>query len=325
MRDVVIVTPFAPDGLTGNAVTARRWAGMLKRLGHRVRVAECFDGQRCDMLIALHARRSAPSVARFRETNPTSPLLVALTGTDLYSDIESDEGALRSLEAATRLIALQRAAPDALPQHLRSRTRIIFQSVEIPAELEPRSETSFDVCVVGHLREVKDPLRTAQAARLLPATSRVRVIHLGEALDEGMADAARAEEKQNPRYSWRGALAHDETLRTLAGCHLHVLTSKMEGGANVVCEALALGVPTLSTHIPGSIGILGEDYDGYFPFGDTEALARMIGRAENDVDFYESLATWCQERATLVDPEHELAAWAHLLTELETDEARQLG
>lgn len=317
MGDVLIVTPAAPDGLTGNAITARRWAAMLGRLGHRVSLAESYDGQPCDLFIALHARRSAPSVVRFHEAHPTRPLLVALTGTDLYSDIEHDPDARHSLELATRLIALQGAAPDALAEHLRSRTRVIYQSVEPPEDLAPRPETSFEVCVIGHLRRVKDPLRTARAARLLPSTSRVRVVHLGDALEEGMAEAARAEEKQNPRYVWRGALPHDDTLRTLAASHLHAITSRMEGGANAVCEALALGVPTVSTHIPGSIGLLGEDYPGYFPVGDTEALALLIRRAETDPAFYGSLVTRCDDRAGLVRPEHELAAWTQLMAELE--------
>jgi putative glycosyltransferase (TIGR04348 family) len=317
MREVLIVSPAAPDSLTGNANTARRWAGILGRLGHGVRVAESYDGEPCDALIALHARRSAPSIARFHEHCPTRPLLVALTGTDLYSDIERDAEARRSLELATRLIVLQGEAPAALPEHLRARTRVIYQSVEPPEHVPERSESNFDVCVIGHLRPVKDPLRTAQAARLLPSTSRVRVVHLGGALDDTMAEAARAEETRNPRYVWRGAVSHDETLRTLASSHLHAITSRMEGGANAVCEALALGVPTVSTHIPGSIGLLGQDYPGYFPFGDTEALAQLIDRAETDPTFYQSLTTKCGDRAPLVRPEQEQAAWMQLMDEFE--------
>ena len=125
--------------------------------------------------------------------------------------------------------------------------------------------------------------------------------------------------QQDRRHPVKGqvAVVLPETLRTLASSHLHAITSRMEGGANAVCEALALGVPTVSTHIPGSIGLLGQDYPGYFPFGDTEALAQLIDRAETDPIFYQSLTTKCGDRAPLVRPEQEQAAWMQLMDEFE--------
>jgi putative glycosyltransferase (TIGR04348 family) len=304
------------QGDTGNAVSARRWARMLARGGHAAKVVERFDSQEADVLLALHARRSAGSVARFHAAFPARPIVLALTGTDLYSDLGHDDDADGALELATRIVVLQAAAPAALPAHLRARARVIEQSVEVPADLPARPVTSFDVCVLGHLRRVKDPFRAALAARDLPEHSRVRVLHLGAALEPQMAAAARAEEARNPRYDWRGEVPRQEALRTLAACHLHVLSSEMEGGANAVCEALALGVPTLSSRIAGSLGLLGDDYPGYFPFGDTPALTALLERAETEAHFYAFLARHTAERAYLVDPAREARAWAALMEEL---------
>jgi glycosyltransferase involved in cell wall biosynthesis len=78
------------------------------------------------------------------------------------------------------------------------------------------------------------------------------------------------------RYGWRGAVPRTEALAVLARSRLLALTSLQEGGANVVSEALAAGVPIVSSAIPGSIGLLGADYPGYFPVGDTEALATVL-------------------------------------------------
>jgi glycosyltransferase involved in cell wall biosynthesis len=169
---------------------------------------------------------------------------------------------------------------------------------------------------MGHLRPVKDPFRTALAARLLPAASRVRVLHLGAALSEGMAERAREEAATNPRYRWLGELPRWKALGVLARCRLLSLTSEMEGGANVVSEALAASVPVLSSQVPGSVGLLGEGYPGYFPVGDAESLSQLLERAETDAGFYRILCEWCARRRRLVDPQRERRSWEDLLREL---------
>jgi len=279
-------------------------------------VKEEYRGERCDLMIALHARRSFSSVQRFRELHPDAPLLVALTGTDLYGDPASNRQTLQSMELASRLIVLQPLALRALPKHLRARARVIYQSVEVPAELPARKRDVFEVCVIGHLREVKDPFRAALAARGLPEPSRIRVIHVGAALSGEMETAARAEEKRNPRYRWMGDLRRSQALRVLARCRIHVLSSTMEGGANVLGEAIALGVPTLASRIDGSVGILGAQYPGYFPVGDTGALRRLLWRAESDAAFLARLQNWCKRLRPLFQPSRERKCWQQLLREL---------
>jgi len=316
---IVLVTP-APRGSTrGNRVTAVRWARILRQLGHRVAVQEEYDGAACDVLIALHARRSFDSAARFRKRHPQLPLIVALTGTDLYQDLHNSLQARRSLEWATRLVVLQPLGVRQLPEHLRSRARVIHQSAQLPAgarRLRPKRDV-FEVCVLGHLRPVKDPFRTAKAARLLPETSRVRVLQIGAALSEEMTGHAKIEEKRNPRYKWLGERPRWQAFRCLRRSRLLVLTSKLEGGANVISEALAASVPVVSSFIPGSIGILGEDYPGYFPVGDAPALAALLHRAEMDREFYAELKARCRRLAPLVAPARELRSWKALIAELQ--------
>jgi glycosyltransferase involved in cell wall biosynthesis len=95
-----------------------------------------------------------------------------------------------------------------------------------------------------------------------------------------------------------------------------VLSSRMEGGANVISEALADEVPILASRIAGSVGILGAGYPGFFPTGDTAGLARLLQRAMTDPAFYARLKEWCVKLKPLVDPARERAAWASLLAEL---------
>jgi putative glycosyltransferase (TIGR04348 family) len=326
---ILLVTPAPSGSRKGNRVTAERWARLLRELGHQVRIAEAYHGQRCDVLIALHAFKSHASIRRFRDERPGDPLVLCLTGTDLYGDIHHRPEARESLELATRLVVLQPLALDELPESLRGKTRVIYQSVAVPSwgtrgasalplaeRVDPTRRSVFEVCVMGHLRPVKDPLRTAWAVRMLPASSRVRVMQIGGALSDDLAEQARAEEAGNPRYRWLGERPRGQALRLLARCRLLSLTSELEGGANVISEAIVLGVPVVSSRIAGSLGLLGADYPGYFPFGDTQALADLVWRAETDAAFYDALVAQCAARRPLFEPARERQSWHELLREL---------
>jgi putative glycosyltransferase (TIGR04348 family) len=313
---IALITPVPAQSRQGNRVTALRWARIFKALGHRITIAQEYDGKPCDLMVALHARRSFAAIECFRRLYPMAPLIVALTGTDLYGDIRTSLEAQQSLELATRLIILQPKGIEELAPHLRQKVRVIYQSVRGFNGPVPKAKSSFDVCVLGHLRPVKDPFRTALASRLLPATSRLRVLHVGKALSDDMAQRAQAEMAANPRYHWLGELPRWQALRVLARSQVLVLSSLSEGGANVISEALAVGVPIVASRIAGSIGLLGEEYPGYFPVEDTVALARLLDRVESDAGFYQELQAWCTRLAPLVRPAREFQTWASLLQEL---------
>ena len=193
----------------------------------------------------------------------------------------------------------------------------LYQSVSPFRREKPRlSEKNFDVCVVGHLRRVKDPLRTAIAARLLPVSSRIRVIHLGGPLSSIEEARARKETMSNPRYKWLGEVLPARVRRVMSQSRLFVISSRMEGGANALGEAIVAGLPVLASRIEGSVGILGDDYPGCFEVGDTEELARLMFRCETDPVFLADLAKRCRSLAGLFDPALEQAAWRKLLEEL---------
>jgi putative glycosyltransferase (TIGR04348 family) len=275
-----------------------------------------YTGQPCDVLVALHARKSAPSVQRFNDEHPDRPIVLALTGTDLYDEIRTWPDARRSMELATRLIVLQPAGLAELSEAARIKTKVIIQSAERPLRPGAPDRSIFQVCVLAHLRPVKDPLRTAFACRLLPLSSKIQVVHLGNALDETLAEDALKEMAINPRYRWLGERPHAEALRILASSRLMVLTSRIEGGANAVSEAIACSVPVISSRVSGSIGLLGEEYPGFFPMGDTQALSDLLIHAETNAGFYDALTSWCERRAALVNPANERQAWQDLLHEL---------
>ena len=314
---IILVTPAGANSRAGNRVTAVRWARILRSLGHRVAVQTDWDGASADALIALHAWRSAGSVARYRSRYPTRPLILALTGTDVHRFLRTHEATTRrSLEHADVLVALHDLVGEMLPPEFRAKVRVIHQSVGNPGLERRPSRRTFDVCVVGHLRREKDPLRAAHAARNLPEPSRLRVLHAGGARDPEWADIARAEMARNPRYRWLGNLPGWRVRRLYARAHAMVISSVTEGGANVVSEAVVSGLPVIASRIPGNVGLLGPEHPGYFPPRDTEALRDRLWRAESDPDFLEELTIHGARRAPLFSPERERAAWRRLLNTL---------
>jgi putative glycosyltransferase (TIGR04348 family) len=313
--DIALITPAAARVKNGNRNTAQRWASFLRESGHRVRVQVVWDGRPADMMVALHARRSHDSIKRFAASQPRSPLIVVLTGTDLYRDIRCIPEAQESMELATRMVVLQEMGLEELKPGPRDKTRVIYQSAP---SVNPRThlKSRFEVSVIGNLREEKDPFRTAVAAALLPLESRIRVVHVGAALSGEMAAQAQELMRANPRYHWLGELPHWRTRARLARSHLMTISSRMEGGANVICEALAAGVPVLASAVPGNVGMLGKDYAGYFPCCDERALAQVLRRAEAEPDFYQLLRDQCAARRPLFEPEQEKAGLNALLDEL---------
>jgi hypothetical protein len=152
---IQLVTPAPLNLNNGNKITALRWARLLKRLGHRVKVTQRYDGDASDALIALHAQRSAESIERFHQSHPELPLIVVLTGTDLYRDIRHSHKAKQSLELATQLVVLQKMALQELPRHLHAKTEVIYQSAESYRRKVSKRRSVFNICVVAHLREEK--------------------------------------------------------------------------------------------------------------------------------------------------------------------------
>ncbi len=314
---VLIVSPASASENNGNWQTARRWAQFL-RGHHKVAIAPGWDraNNAPDLLVALHARRSAAPLAAFAQAHPERPRVLVLTGTDLYRDIATDASAQASLGHATALVLLQGAGIAMLPESLHGRVRVIHQSAPALKGQPPAATRRHDdICMIGHLRAEKDPLTFMRAADLVQHP-RARLLHIGGALDPALGDAATATTQRSARYRWLGALPHAATRQHLKRSHIMVISSLMEGGANVIIEAITCGVPVIASDINGNRGMLGDDYAGYFPVGDAAALAALIDRSIAEPAFHAQLAAQCTARAPLFDPAVEQAAVLDLVDNL---------
>ena len=319
---VLIVSPATAAANNGNWHTAARWAQMLQP-DCEVAIAQNWDGTPYDVLLALHAHRSAPAIAHWARAHGAQHdapgLAVVLTGTDLYRDIQTDAQAQASLLLARTLVVLQECGPDALPAALRSKARVIFQSAASHAPL-PKPTLPLRVVMVGHLRDEKAPQTLWEAARLLCGHGDITFDHIGGALDAALGEQARACMAQCPQYHWRGALAHGDTLHAIAQAHVLVHTSRMEGGAHAILEAVCNGTPVLASRISGNVGMLGANYGGYFALDDATALAHLLLRCRDEraetEGLYALLQRQCAARAPLFAPQAEAEAVRALVRDL---------
>jgi putative glycosyltransferase (TIGR04348 family) len=241
--------------------------------------------------------------------------VLILTGTDLYRDIKNQSEVIQSMEMADQLIVLQSSAVDSIPASLRDKVQVIYQSVAMDIR-DSAAKDDFLVSVIGHLREEKDPFCVVRSLALLPTDSKITVTHLGQAMSPQMKDLAQNFSATIDRYQWLGEVSHADALKTLSQSRLMVISSRMEGGAHVVSEAIALGIPVIASDIPGNRGLLGEDYPAYYPVGDEGALAALLYRAENTPTFYASLQKHIDLRRELIRPAREMQSIQELVSAL---------
>ncbi len=314
---ILIVSPALAAANNGNWQTAARWARYLRGAGHEVSIALAWQGEPIDLMIALHARRSAASIAAYAATG--GRVVLVLTGTDLYRDIDENAEAQRSLELAYALVALQSEGPKRLPPGVRSRTRVIVQSAPALPRLPTRRRTD-DLAMVGHLRAEKDPVTALRALALLspqdPRRARLRLRIVGADREPALGRAVRDAGTLDPRIDWLGALSHGRARRVIRQSQALVLPSVMEGGANVLIEAVTSDVPVLASRIEGSVGLLGSDYEGFFPVGDAPALAGLIARFQDDPAFRDRLRAQCRRQAPSFAPALERAAVCALVDDV---------
>jgi putative glycosyltransferase (TIGR04348 family) len=310
-QSLIIVTPALAAANNGNWQTAQRWARPL-RPAYRVRLTDRWSGGDEALMIALHARRSAASIEAWHAAHPDRPLVLVLTGTDLYRDIDGDAQAQRSVALADALVVLNELGAARLPQAVRGKAIVVLQSCTPRAPLR-RTKRHLRALMVGHLRDEKDPRTYWRAAQRLAARPDIRLDHIGDALDPVLGGKAAALAARQPQFRWLGGLPHAAVRRHIQVAHVLVHASRMEGGAHVVIEAIRSGTPVLASRIDGNLGLLGSDYEGVFEPGDDAALAALLVRARDDPDMLPSLAAQLAPRSVLFSAEAERAALHQLV------------
>lgn len=308
---ICVASPYPLSELKGNSVTTERIVEILREAGFEARGSHGFDGFPADALISLHAKKGAQAVVDYRKVCPKGKRIVLLTGTDIYDDFPKGLG-LVSLEAADHIAITHEESLPMIPERFHEKVVIVPSSLEMPpVKAAPKHPpfSPFVISVVGHLRPVKRPFLTIEAVAKHPEWD-VEVWQLGEALDEESAATARTWVEKDSRYRWFGGLPREEGLRRCADSSLSVNSSILEGGANAVLEAMTMGVPMLASRIPGNIGLLGNDYPGFFDGEEIEGkLAEILAKPKELNRWTEAAAA----RLPIFSRKNEREAWKNLL------------
>ena len=322
---ICIISPALAAANNGNWQTAKRWQQMLFKDYH-VEIMLQWDGSQgskaYDAMLALHARRSADSIAQWAAKFPDKLIVLALTGTDLYRDIAVDPLAQQSLKLAHRLVVLQDMGPKSLPAEFQSKCQVIFQSTPRRQSV-PKTTQKLRALMVGHLRAEKSPETYFAAARSLAHRSDIVLDHIGAPLDAELGKQARQLALEVPTYRYLGEQTHEQTRARIARAHVLIHPSRMEGGAHVVMEAVMSGTPVLASRIDGNVGMLGADYAGYFDCGDADQLANALidcreGQKGQNLPSSKlaQLTRQCSFREKLFEPVAEQTALLRLFAEV---------
>jgi len=310
---VTISSPYATDSLHGNTVSAIRIAGILEESGHVAEVIQSGDPivEDTGALIALHARKSHASVVAMKQQSPKSKIILYLTGTDLYEDIPNGcPLAIESLEIADTIVVSQEASQKSVPATYQQKTKVVYNSIILP-KLAP-VERELDLFVIAsHLRAVKQPFLAAEALRLSGESVRVKL--MGAEIDSGAADFARKLNQSDSRFEWLGEQNYEQTLTWMKRSLATINTSIAEGGANSIGESIALGRPVLATRIEGNVGMLGENYDGYFAPDSPAELASLIKKICHDKSYQAHLEQQVLDQSAKYSRENERKGWLALL------------
>ena len=294
---ILVTSPFPLDGKSGNAVTARRIAGLLPD----ARVCHGWDGESADLFIALHAHRSRHAVERFQAAHPQGRVAILLTGTDL-NDFPLDELLQIGLKVDA-LVCMHDQALKRLPEPLLNRAHVIFPSVQMsPRKTSPEPHL---VTLIGHLRPVKNPFLAVESLGDLP----LRLIHIGKALEDEEERHAKRWHESESRYEWLGGLPRDRTLDWLSRSWVTLNTSHSEGASNVVAEAVVLGVPVFATRIEGNVGLLGPEHLGLF---EPPELHAHMDRAFREPEFLDTIRLQQAKRRPLFSTAREATSWMSL-------------
>lgn len=311
---VCVASPYPLSELKGNSVTTDRIVSILNEAGIEARGSHGYDGKPADILISLHAVKGAPAVFDFQSQVPKGKVIVVLTGTDIYQGLpEGSKLGQDALVAADWIVVPQEAATWRLPKEVRKKTEVIRSSLDPIRIKATPSQSPFIISVVGHPRPVKRPFLTIETVARHPEWSDLEVWQLGQALDGESRKTAEAWVQKDERYRWFGGLPREESLAKCAESSLTINSSILEGGANAVLEAMTMGVPVLASRIEGNVGMLGNDYPGYFEKGElNEALQTIIGNRM----MLEDWVRMASKRLPLFSRESETTSWLELLAKL---------
>ena len=169
------------------------------------------------------------------------------------------------------------ATIDVIPYGAPSPRPTVLQSRSRPPKLR--------VLYVGHLSQRKGISYLFEAMRRL---TRVATLTLVGPKMQGQCPALAAELRQ---HTWLGVVPHGRVLDIMAQHDLFVFPSLFEGFAQVILEAMAQGLPVITTHNSGGSMAIDEGVDGFLvPIRDPDAIVDRVMTLAGDRERLEAMS-----------------------------------
>lgn len=237
-----------------------------------------------------------------------------------------------ALRRTDRVVAVGEAVRGALVENegiRRERIEVIYNGVDAAAfECPPddREAVRREIGVgpddlvliqVARLDELKDhgtAIRTIQ--RVAAKRKDARLVLVGDGPKRTGVEAEIARCGVGPNVRLVGT--RPDVARLLHAADLFLLTSISEGIPVTLIEAMAAGLPVVSTDVGGVAEVVADGETGLLaPSGDDETLTRAVLRLAGDAEFRERLGRAGHERATGVFSQSAMhAAYARCLEEM---------
>lgn len=288
--------------------------GRLMWMGNFVRV---LRRERPDAVLSfLWFANSASVIARFMARSPS-----ALVLSERISLERTSEGVLDDLlrRAGFRLLypAADRVVPNTEAMRRQLLERYAFAADKVVAipnpldidEILAKAEEGRDVrrggggmpLVAGMGRFVPQKGFDLLIRAMALSRTAFRLIVLGEGSDEGRLRSLAGELGVSGRVDFAGFQANP--YARLRDASVFVLPSRFEGFPNALVEAMALGIPCVSTRCPtGPEEIITDGVDGLLaPVEDPAAIAGAIDRLLDDAALRERLGRAGRERVREYD------------------------
>jgi len=185
------------------------------------------------------------------------------------------------------------------------RMKVIYTGVDADREfsadevepVEGLDRDRFQIVFPARIVQQKDPLTMVEVARALVDRGvdfQVHVLGEGE-LEEAVRSRVREHGLENR------VILHPPTPAPqgwYAACDAVLLTSEFEGVPVAVFESMAMGLPVVTSALPGTTELLGDDYDGLVePRDSVERYVDLLSRLAEDEAYRKSQGQELRARA----------------------------
>lgn len=144
------------------------------------------------------------------------------------------------------------------------------------------AKDDFVVAFCGRFNDRKGVFRVDEALKRLN-NPHIKAIYIGSPMDNC---------KEEPNYehtAFKGQLPHHEIVHYLNAADVFVLPSMAEGCPNSVIEAMACGLPVISSDLPFNYDVLDDTNSILVNPADVDAIANAIERLKEDKQLYSRL------------------------------------